>query len=85
MLFEALLASSVLFSTNTTNFTQENKYSILPEAQTIHHYHVYYKSQQEIPKQIYYSKNEFSGILTLNHISKKTFYLEACYTGKVYK
>lgn len=36
--------------------TTMQEQSIVPEPQTIRHHYVYYKSKQDVPKQIYYSK-----------------------------
>ncbi|MCQ6307372.1 hypothetical protein [Bacillus cereus] len=93
MLLETIFASSLLLATaETTHFTKERggldshttmqEQSIVPEPQTIRHHHVYYKSKQDVPKQIYYSKNGFRGMLTLSHITVKGVQVEACYTGE---
>jgi hypothetical protein len=79
MLLETIFASSLLLATDeTTHFTKERggldvhttmqEQSIVPEPQTIRHHYVYYKSKQDVPKQIYYSKkkNGFRGMLTLS-------------------
>jgi hypothetical protein len=94
MLLETIFASSLLLATDeTTHFTKERggldvhttmqEQSIVPEPQTIRHHYVYYKSKQDVPKQIYYSKNGFRGMLTLrDHITAKGVQVEACYTGE---
>jgi hypothetical protein len=93
MLLETIFASSLLLATDeTTHFTKERggldvhttmqEQSIVPEPQTIRHHYVYYKSKQDVPKQIYYSKNGFRGMLTLSHITAKGVQVEACYTGE---
>jgi hypothetical protein len=56
----------LLATDETTHFTKERggldvhttmqEQSIVPEPQTIRHHYVYYKSKQDVPKQIYYSK-----------------------------
>jgi hypothetical protein len=93
MLLETIFASSLLLATDeTTHFTKERggldvhttmqEQSIVPEPQTIRHHYVYYKSKQDVPKQIYYSKNGFRGMLTLSHITAKGVQEKACYTGE---
>jgi hypothetical protein len=70
MLLETIFASSLLLATDeTTHFTKERggldvhttmqEQSIVPEPQTIRHHYVYYKSKQDVPKQIYYSKKKW--------------------------
>jgi hypothetical protein len=64
--------------------TTMQEQSIVPEPQTIRHHYVYYNQikKQDVPKQIYYSKNGFRGMLTLSHITAKGVQVEACYTGE---
>ncbi|MED3324569.1 hypothetical protein P4377_24405 [Bacillus thuringiensis] len=99
MLLETVLASSMLLSTDgeitfkkeplsknysyTTVQERNHRQSIVPESYTVRHHHRYYKSKQEVPQQVYYSKQGFRGILTLSHITTKGLQLEACYTGEV--